>query len=134
MSPTIIAALVMILLLMGIVVFPLINKQQFNKLPDDQKVRILMKEAKKLIFFKNVSSGRTGTLYYVKNKRKIYTFPWELRDGQMVCSRKRLFENWDYPEEQPAFTEEEIRQVTEELNKYNEKQTVKLIWNDETDS
>lgn len=133
MSPTVIVVLVVVLLLMGIVVFPLVNKQQFIKLPDDQKVRILMKQAKKLVFFKNVSAGRTGTLYYVKNKRKIYRLPWELRGEHMHCTREHLFEKWDYPEEQPAFTEEEIRQITEELAKYNDKHTVKLLLNDEAD-
>ena len=85
-----------------------------------------MKEAKGLIYFKNVSNGRTGTLIYVKNKRKIYLYPWELVDGKMRCTRKDLFEKWDYPEEQPEFTKEETVQALEELEKYNKKYRVKI--------
>ncbi|MBQ9229352.1 MAG: hypothetical protein IJ168_11065 [Eubacterium sp.] len=114
-------------LLLGIVIVPVVNRRQFNKLPAEQKVRILMKEARSLSFFKNVSSGSSGTLYYIKNKRKIYAFPWKLKDGSMVCTRTSLFDRWDYPEEQPAFTEDEVRFVSEELHKYNEKNAVKLL-------
>ena len=121
----IIAAVVLVL---GIVVFPLINRRQFRNLPPDQQVRILMKEAKGLIYFKNVSSGSTGILYYVKNKRKILTFPWVLADGKMLCTRENPFERWDYPEEREPLNEDELKQLNEELEKYNKKNPVKIVF------
>ena len=127
------AILITIFILLGVVIFPYLNRQQFSKLPDEQKVRVLMKEATGLIYFKNVSQGTSGTLYYVKNKRKIYTYPWELRDGKMLCTREALFDKWDYPEENPDFSDEEIAQALGELEKYNNKNTVKLYINYEPD-
>lgn len=121
----IIAAVVLVL---GIVVFPLINRRQFRNLPPDQQVRILMKEAKGLIYFKNVSSGSTGILYYVKNKRKILTFPWVLADGKMLCTRENPFERWDYPEEREPLNEDELKQLNDELEKYNKKNPVKIVF------
>lgn len=124
--PLIIVIAVIALFLLGIVIFPLINRRQFSKMPVDQQIRILMKQANKLIFFKNISNGSRGTLVYIKNKRKIYTYPWVLKDGKMLCTRETLYEKWDYPEEQPPFTEEEKAQAKEELERYNEKSIVKL--------
>ncbi len=133
MSPAIIGAIIIIVLLLGTVIIPSVNRNQFNKLPFEQKVRLLMKEAKGLIYFKNVSFGSSGTLYYVKNKRRIYIFPWELVNGVMLCTRNDLFEHWDYPVENIAFTAEEKAQALEELENYNEKNKIKLIINYETD-
>lgn len=124
--PLIIVIAVIALFLLGIVIFPLINRRQFSKMPVDQQIRILMKQANKLIFFKNISNGSRGTLVYIKNKRKIYTYPWVLKDGKMLCTRENLYEKWDYPEEQPPFTEEEKAQAKEELERYNDKSIVKL--------
>ncbi len=126
MTGYIIAAVAAVVIL-GVLVFPMINKAQFKRLPFDQKVRILMKEAKGLVYFKNISEGTKGTLIYVKNKRKIYTFPWVLKDGAMLCTRKPLFEKWDYPEEMPEFSEEEKEQAINELNKYNQKNRIKIL-------
>lgn len=126
MTSSAIIITVIVILILGFIIFPFVNKWQFNRLPFDQKVRILMKQAKGLIFFKNISNGKTGTLIYVKNKRKIYLYPWELRDGKMLCTRKALFEYWDYPEEKPAFQKDEIVQALSELEKYNKKNAVKL--------
>ena len=117
---------VAVIIVLGVAVFPVINRRQFRKMPVDQQIRILMKQANKLIFFKNVSSGSKGTLFYIKNKRKIYTYPWVLTDGKMLCTRENLFDKWDYPEEHPEFTEEEKIQAIEELEKFNEKSIVKL--------
>ena len=125
-KPLIIIMVVIALLLLGVIVFPLINRRQFNKMPFDQKIRILMKQANSLVFFKNVSSGTSGTLYYVKNKRKIYMYPWVLQEGKMLCTRQPLYDKWDYPEEQPLFSEEEVLQPVQELEKYNQKSAVKL--------
>lgn len=126
MSPAIIIIIAVVILVLGIAVFPFINKKQLQKMPFEQQVRILMKQAKGLIFFKNISNGSSGTLIYIKNKRKIYTYPWILRDGRMLCTRKDLFKNWDYPEEKPEFTEEEKTQAIAELEKYNDKSLVKI--------
>jgi len=127
MTPELILIIAVVIVILGIAVFPFINKRQFQKMPLEQQVRILMKQAKGLVYFKNISNGTTGKLIYIKNKRKIYTYPWVLTDGKMHCTRKDLFEKWDYPEEQPEFTEEEREQAISELAKYNEKSIVKLI-------
>lgn len=125
MPPYVIIVIILVVVL-GLFVFPFFNKLQFNRLPEEQKIRILMKQAKGLIYFKNISNGRSGTLYYVKNKRKIFAFPWELKDGKLICTRQDLFKQWDYPEEKPDFTNEEIKQALEELENYNKKNRIKL--------
>lgn len=130
MSTAQIIIAVLVVLVLGVVVFPLINRRQFRNLPPDQQVRIIMKEAKGLIYFKNVSRGSTGVLFYVKNKRKILVFPWSLSDGKMVCSRKNPFSNWDYPEEKQPLNSDELKQLLEELEKYNKKNPVKLVFTD----
>ncbi|MCM1284578.1 MAG: hypothetical protein NC213_02900 [Acetobacter sp.] len=122
----IIAAVVLVVL--SVIIFPVINRRSFRNLPPEQQVRIIMKEAKGLVYFKNVSKGSTGVLYYVKNKRKILCFPWVLADGKMVCTRKNPFDHWDYPEEQEALNVDELKQLGEELKKYNKKNPVKLVF------
>lgn len=124
----IVIIVIAVILVLGIIVFPLINRRSFNKLPPDQKIRILMKEANSMAYFKNVSSGSTGVLYFVKNRRKILAFPWKLVDGHMLCSRKNPFEHWDYPEEQAPLTEDEQKLTLVELEKYNKKSTVKIYF------
>ena len=126
MTPFIVIICIVGVLLLGIVIVPLINRRQFNRLPRDQKIRILMKQAKGLVYFKNLSDGRTGSLIYIKNKRKIYVYPWELQGDRMVCTRDDLFKSWDYPEEMPEFSEDERIQALEELEKYNNKNRIKL--------
>lgn len=129
MSSTQIAIIaVSVILILGIIIFPLINRRSFRNLPFDQQVRILMKEAKGLIYFKNVSKGSTGTLYYVKNKRKILMFPWILSDGKMLCTRTKPFERWDYPEEKEPLNEDELKQLLSELEKFNKKNAVKIYF------
>lgn len=119
---------VVVVLVLGIVIFPLINRQQFRNLPADQQIRIIMKQAKGLIYFKNVSKGSSGILYYVKNKRKILTFPWVLYDGNMLCTRKNPFEHWDYPEEKQPLNDDELEQLINELEKFNKKNPVKIVF------
>lgn len=119
---------VVVVLVLGIVIFPLINRQQFRKLPADQQIRIIMKQAKGLIYFKNVSKGSSGILYYVKNKRKILAFPWVLYDGKMLCTRKNPFEHWDYPEEKQPLNDDELEQLINELEKFNKKNPVKIVF------
>lgn len=129
MSGTQIAILVVaVILVLGVIVFPLINRRSFRNLPFDQQVRILMKEAKGLTYFKNVSKGSTGVLYYVKNKRKILIFPWVLADGKMLCTRTNPFERWDYPEEKEPLNEDELKQLLSELEKFNKKNAVKIYF------
>jgi hypothetical protein len=122
----IILIIVAVIIVLGVIVFPQINKRQFKKMPIEQQVRILMKQANKLIYWKNISQGTKGTLIYIKNKRKILIYPWVLIDGKMLCTRKNPYHHWDYPEEKPAFTDDEIKQAKEELEKYNKKNVVKL--------
>ncbi len=119
---------VVVVLVLGIVIFPLINRQQFRNLPADQQIRIIMKQAKGLIYFKNVSKGSSGILYYVKNKRKILAFPWVLYDGKMLCTRKNPFEHWDYPEEKQPLNDDELEQLKNEIEKFNKKNTVKIVF------
>lgn len=123
-----IVIIVAVILVLGIIIFPLINRWQFRRLPPDQQVRIIMKQAKGLVYFKNVSKGSSGVLYYVKNKRKILAFPWVLSNGHMLCTRANPFERWDYPEEQLPLNEDELKQLSEELEKYNKKNPVKIVF------
>lgn len=120
--------IVVVLIVLGVVIFPLINRRSFRNLPPDQQIRILMKEAKGLAYFKNVSKGSTGILYYVKNKRKILAFPWVLSDGKMLCTRKNPFERWDYPEEKEQINVDELKQLNDELEKFNKKNPVKIVF------
>lgn len=128
-SIQIIIIVVVAVLILGIIIFPLVNRHSFRNLPVDQQIRILMKEAKGLSYFKNVSKGSTGILYYVKNKRKILAFPWRLVDGKMLVTRKEPFKRWDYPEEKESLTEDELRQLMEEIEKFNKNNPVKLVFN-----
>ena len=126
MNPIIIVSIVIGVLLLGIIIFPIINRYQFKRLPFDQQIRILMKQARGLTYFKNISYGSKGTLIYIKNKRKILTYPWVLTDGKMLCTKENPFDNWDYPENKPPLSEDEKKQALEELEKFNEKSIVKL--------
>lgn len=116
-----------VLVVLGVFIIPIINKRQLKKMPFDQQIRILMKQANSLIYFKNITDGTKGNLIYIKNKRKILVYPWVLIDGKMLCTRKNPFEHWDYPEEKPAFNDDEIKQALDELEKYNKNKPVKLI-------
>lgn len=125
-KPQIVILVLVIVGVLGVIVFPLINKRQLKNMPVEQQIRILMKQADKLIFWKNIPQGRKGNLIYIKNKRKILVYPWVLIDGKMLCTKENPFDKWDYPEDSPAFTEEEIKQALEELEKYNKHNPVKL--------
>ena len=115
----------------GILILPAFNRWQFKRLPYDQQVLTIMKQAKKLVFFKNVSNGRTGNLFYVKNKRKILVYPWALdSDGRMIIIKENPFDNWNYPEEKEPLTDDEIKQAREELIRYSDKSLVKILFND----
>ena len=126
MQPFVIVLIIIGVLLLGIFVFPIINRLQFKRMPFEQQIRLLMKQAKGLTFFKNISYGSKGTLVYIKNKRKILTYPWILADGKMLCTKDNPFDFWDYPEEHPKFSEDEKKQALEELEKFNNKSIVKL--------
>ena len=85
MQPYQIIILIAVILIFGIIILPLFNRWQFKRLPVDQQVLAIMKQANKLVFWKNVSNGRTGNLFFVKNKRKILVYPWVLdENGRMV--------------------------------------------------
>ncbi len=115
-----------IILVLGIIIIPIINKRQLKNMPVEQQIRILISQADKLIYWKNISEGSKGSLIYIKNKRKILVYPWVLVDGKMLCTKKNPYDKWDYPEEHPEFTEDEIKQALEELEKYNKKNPIKL--------
>ena len=110
----IVGIVVAVIIVLGVVVFPIVNKHQLKNMPYDQQIRIIMKSADKLHYFKNISNGTKGTLIYVKNKRK------------MLCTKANPFDKWDYPEEQPPFTDEEVQIALRELEKYNKHSAVKL--------
>ena len=120
--------IIALLILLGVFIFPIINRRSFNRLPDDQKIRVLMKEAKGLAYFKNVSMGDKGVLYFVKNKRKILALPWTLQNGNMLCTLETPFDNWDYPEERQAINPDELQIINEQITKYNNKNTVKILF------
>jgi len=126
MPAYVIVLIIVAVLLLGIIIFPIINRFQFKRLPFDQQIRILMKQAKGLVYFKNISYGSKGTLIYIKNKRKILAYPWVLIDGKMLCTKENPFENWDYPEEKPPLSDDEKKQALAELEKFNNKSIVKL--------
>ncbi len=131
MTPTQIIILIAVILALGIVILPLFNRRQFKRLPADQQVLAIMKQAKKLVYWKNISNGRTGNLFYVKNKRKILVYPWALdKEGRMVILKENPFDKWNYPEEQEPLNDDEIKQAREELIKYSDKSVVKLVFND----
>ena len=115
-----------IILVLGIIIIPIINKRQLKNMPVEQQIRILISQADKLIYWKNISEGSKGSLVYIKNKRKILVYPWVLMDGKMLCTKANPYDKWDYPEEHPEFTEDEIKQALEELEKYNKKNPIKL--------
>ncbi|MCD7872076.1 MAG: hypothetical protein LUG21_01995 [Clostridiales bacterium] len=118
-------------IILGTVILPLFNRWQFKRLPYEQQVLAIMKQAKGLVFWKNISNGRTGNLFYVKNKRKILVFPWEIdENGIMIILKENPFDKWDYPQEMPALTADEIKQAREELYKYSNKFAVKILFND----
>ena len=127
MSPSQIIIIFFILLAFGIIIFPLINRKQFKNLSWEQKICMLMKEANSLAYLKNVSQGSKGSLYYVKNKRKILELNWILIDGKMICTKENPTEKWDYPEEQEPLTDEEKAQFFEALNEYNRKSAIKFV-------
>ena len=118
------------LILLGIFVIPVFNRHSFDRLPFEQQVRVLMKQAKGLNYFKNISYGTKGTLIYVKNKRKILMFHWVLIDGKMLCTDNNPLSNWDYPEEKPSLTDDEVQLVHSQLDLYNKKQMVKFYLQD----
>ncbi len=131
MEPYQIWLIIAAVLILGIIVLPLFNRWQFRRLPYDQQVLTIMKQAKGLSFFKNISHGRTGNLFYVKNKRKILVFPWILdEEGRMVVQKENPFDKWDYPEDNPPLTKEEILHARDELRSYSDKSVVKLVFND----
>lgn len=120
----------LVLLVLGIIVFPLINRKQFRNLPYDQQIRVLMKEANSLAYFKNISKGSSGTLYFVKNKRKILFLNWTLSNGEMHCTKQNPLLKWDYPENNPLLTDDERMLVEAEIESYNKKNPVKFIYNE----
>lgn len=120
----------LVLLVLGIIVFPLINRKQFINLPYDQQIRVLMKEANSLAYFKNISKGSSGTLYFVKNKRKILFLDWTLSNGEMHCTKQNPLLKWDYPENNPLLTDDERMLVEAEIESYNKKNPVKFIYNE----
>lgn len=66
-----IALIVAAVLLLGLVLLPAFNRWQVRRMPADQQILLIMKQAKGLHYIRNVSGGKQGFLYYVKNKRKI---------------------------------------------------------------
>ncbi len=130
MNTTQIIVIVAVVLVLGIIILPLFNKWQFKRLPAEQQVLAIMKQANKLVYWKNVSNGRTGNLFFVKNKRKILVFPWQLDEqGRMVVTKNNPFDKWDYPEEQEPLNDDEVKQAVEELQKYSKSSVVKIIFN-----
>ena len=131
MKPYQIIIIVAVVILLGVIVLPLFNRQQFRRLPYDQQILAIMKQANKLVFWKNISHGRAGSLFFVKNKRKILVYPWVINEnGQMLITKENPFDKWDYPEEHEPLSADEIKQAREELYAYADKSTVKIVFND----
>ena len=131
MKPYQIIIIVAVVILLGVIVLPLFNRQQFRRLPYDQQILAIMKQAHKLVFWKNISHGRAGSLFFVKNKRKILVYPWVINEnGQMLITKENPFDKWDYPEEHEPLSADEIKQAREELYAYADKSAVKIVFND----
>lgn len=131
MKPYQIIIIVAVVILLGVIVLPLFNRQQFRRLPYDQQILAIMKQANKLVFWKNISHGRAGSLFFVKNKRKILVYPWVINEnGQMLITKENPFDKWDYPEEHEPLSADEIKQAREELYTYADKSAVKIVFND----
>lgn len=131
MKPYQIIIIVAVVILLGVIVLPLFNRQQFRRLPYDQQILAIMKQANKLVFWKNISHGRAGSLFFVKNKRKILVYPWVVNEnGQMLITKENPFDKWDYPEEHEPLSADEIKQAREELYAYADKSAVKIVFND----
>ena len=131
MKPYQIIIIVAVVILLGVIVLPLFNRQQFRRLPYDQQILAIMKQANKLVFWKNISHGRAGSLFFVKNKRKILVYPWVINEnGQMLITNENPFDKWDYPEEHEPLSADEIKQAREELYAYADKSAVKIVFND----
>ena len=131
MKPYQIIIIVAVVILLGVIVLPLFNRQQFRRLPYDQQILAIMKQANKLVFWKNISHGRAGSLFFVKNKRKILVYPWVINEnGQMLITKENPFDKWDYPEEHEPLSADEIKQAREELCAYADKSAVKIVFND----
>lgn len=130
-KPYQIIIIVAVVILLGVIVLPLFNRQQFRRLPYDQQILAIMKQANKLVFWKNISHGRAGSLFFVKNKRKILVYPWVINEnGQMLITKENPFDKWDYPEEHEPLSADEIKQAREELYAYADKSAVKIVFND----
>lgn len=122
---------IVVLVVAGVVILPLFNRMQFKKLPPQQQVLAIMKSANSLVYWKNVSSGTKGNLFYVKNKRKILIYPWALdENGHMRILKANPFDRWDYPEERESLNEDEVKQAVREMKKYSEKSHIKIVFND----
>lgn len=131
MKPYQIIIIVAVVILLGVIVLPLFNRQQFRRLPYDQQILAIMKQANKLVFWKNISHGRAGSLFFVKNKRKILVYPWVINEnGQMLITKENPFDKWDYPEEHEPLSADEIKKAREELYAYADKSAVKIVFND----
>lgn len=131
MKPYQIIIIVAVVILLGVIVLPLFNRQQFRRLPYDQQILAIMKQANKLVFWKNISHGRAGSLFFVKNKRKILVYHWVINEnGQMLITKENPFDKWDYPEEHEPLSADEIKQAREELYAYADKSAVKIVFND----
>ena len=131
MKPYQLIIIVAVVILLGVIVLPLFNRQQFRRLPYDQQILAIMKQANKLVFWKNISHGRAGSLFFVKNKRKILVYPWVINEnGQMLITKENPFDKWDYPEEHEPISADEIKQAREELYAYADKSAVKIVFND----
>lgn len=128
-----IALIVAAVLFLGLVLLPAFNRWQVRRMPADQKILLIMKQAKGLHYIRNVSGGKQGFLYYVKNKRKILVYPWVRRGRVRVITKKDPFDRWDYPEEQAPLTREERAQARQVLADYARRSNQRIVWNDKTE-
>ena len=143
-----IALIVAAVLLLGLVLLPAFNRWQVRRMPADQQILLIMKQAKGLHYIRNVSGGKQGFLYYVKNKRKILVYPWVRRGRVRVITKKDPFDRWDYPEEQAPLTREERARGRALLRLgaavlfafpgaptvyYARRSNQRIVWNDKTE-
>ena len=128
-----IALIVAAVLLFGLVLLPAFNRWQVRRMPPDQQILLIMKQAKGAALHSQCIRRQTGLLYYVKNKRKILVYPWVRRGRVRVVTKKDPFDRWDYPEEQAPLTREERMQARQVLADYARRSNQRIVWNDKTE-
>lgn len=75
MKPYQIIIIVAVVILLGVIVLPLFNRQQFRRLPYDQQILAIMKQANKLVFWKIFPTVGLEAFSLLKTSAKFLFIP-----------------------------------------------------------